>query len=287
MRTANEVIHIDVQINNSEALSSISELIQGLQTLNITTKDVGFLIRQIGTVMQDTEGSTNNFRANIVTLSGVLNILNAGFGESGGEVRSLMNAIMSTNVATTVLSGTMTFFKTLQFFTMTAVNLLNGRITLQAAAFQVTAVAVLAVTAAVAGAVSIFNLFRNSSDEQRQETERLNGEIDRLSASLDENKRASEENARAYDQNMKAIEANAESVHNQMSQLQQLAGQEELSAAEKVKMNHLIEQLNGSVDDLNLAYDEETGLLNMTEDAMMEKVNAYLDVNDNISLLTQ
>lgn len=72
----------------------------------------------------------------------------------------------------------------------------------------------------------------------------------------------------------------AEAYANEMltDELYSLAGQSSLTADEKARMKNIVDQLNGSIDGLNLVLDEETGQLNLTEDAVKDLITQKLEL---------
>jgi tape measure domain-containing protein len=123
---------------------------------------------------------------------------------------------------------------------------------------------------ALAGAtVAVVKWFNRSSKEAKQlkkETEALGEATEDLNKSIDET-------AAVYENNQKEMDITAKSTQDLADKIDKLARKENKSAAEKQLLANYIEQLNGSVEDLNLAYDEEADALNMSSKELRARVD--------------
>lgn len=74
--------------------------------------------------------------------------------------------------------------------------------------------------------------------------------------------------------------AKAEAQANQTlaDELYDLAAKEELTAENKERMKTIVDQLNESISNLNLKFDEETGQLNLTKDAVYKLIQAKMEL---------
>ena len=99
-------------------------------------------------------------------------------------------------------------------------------------------------------------------------------ETERLTARQYELKEAAAGAAAGFRDNMTGIQRQAEHYRGLADSVARLSAQQRLSAGEMQTLHWHIEELNSSVPGLSLAFDEQTGALNMTVDAM----NAYLAV---------
>lgn len=123
---------------------------------------------------------------------------------------------------------------------------------------------------ALAGAtVAVVKWFNRSSEEAEQ----LKNETEELSKATDELNDSIEDSTDAYQDNQKDIESTARANEDLADRVEDLASKENKSAAEKKMLTQYIEQLNGSVKDLNLAYDEEADALNMSSKELRARVD--------------
>lgn len=104
--------------------------------------------------------------------------------------------------------------------------------------------------------------------EASQETEDKVSELSSTLQDLSDNAASRIESAEAEAYANKAL---ADELYN-------LAGQTELTNTEKERMKDIVDQLNGSVDGLNLKFDEEKGTLNLTRDAVEELITKKLEL---------
>lgn len=85
---------------------------------------------------------------------------------------------------------------------------------------------------------------------------------------------AAKEMSEANDQNVASIEATSEKAEFYADQLDQLSEKENKTAQDKQLIQAYVDQLNESVDGLNLTYDAETDKLSETTDAIYTKIDA-------------
>jgi tape measure domain-containing protein len=133
--------------------------------------------------------------------------------------------------------------------------------------------------ALVAGTVAIVKWFRQTSAEAEQ----LKEDTEALGEATDELNDGLESSAQAYADQQKQTRAAAEANEYLAGRVEDLASKENKSAAEKQMLNDYIRELNGSVNNLNLAYDEEANALNMSSEeiatriGLMEEQTSYND----------
>src|SRR5690625_7519542 len=77
--------------------------------------------------------------------------------------------------------------------------------------------------------------------------------------------------AEAHEGNITEINASAEANQELAEKIEELAEKENKSAAEKALLQDYTEQLNESVDGLNLAYDEEADALSMSSEKLQAR----------------
>lgn len=78
----------------------------------------------------------------------------------------------------------------------------------------------------------------------------------------------------AHEQEIQSIEAQYGSAEMYVQKLDELSQKENKSATDKKLMQTYVDQLNSSVKGLNLSYDAEKDKLNMSKDAIYEKIDA-------------
>lgn len=84
-----------------------------------------------------------------------------------------------------------------------------------------------------------------------------------------------EESKTAYEETVKETEDETDAVIELVNETIVLAKKTGRSADETAVLKANVESLNNSIDGLNLAYSEETGLLNMSTEALEKKAKAY------------
>lgn len=143
---------------------------------------------------------------------------------------------------------------------------------------------------ALAGAaVAVVKWFKRSTEEGekfKKEAEELSGVTDELVDSVNRN-------ADSYEENTKNIELASKKNDELAQTVENLASKENLSAGEKEMLKQHIEELNGSIEGLNLAYDEEADALNMSSQELqarielMKETEAGLAAQERLTEITQ
>lgn len=112
-------------------------------------------------------------------------------------------------------------------------------------------------------------------------TAKANKENDEMYQKIKKNKDAIaelndtvKENDDAYADNIASAKANAKVLGNMADKLYQLNDKENKSVSEKCKMQAIVEELNQSMPELNLAIDEQTGKLNLNKKAVEDGITA-------------
>src|SRR5699024_7896475 len=118
----------------------------------------------------------------------------------------------------------------------------------------------LGVGALVTGAIALVKWFKRSSEEG----ERLKSETEGLANSTEELSDSIEDSSKAYKDNIKESKASTQANTELAEKVQDLAEKENKSASEKRLLTDYIEQLNSSVEGLNLSYNEEADALSMS-----------------------
>ena len=145
---------------------------------------------------------------------------------------------------------------------MGAVNLANPWILALAA---ITA-ASFAIKSAVDNMDVVGNVYAEFTDEQQKVIDN----VDKLAQKMSESRAD-------YEENTKAIEDNEKQVQALVDRLYDLDSVQGKDAAQKAEMSAIVDELNSSVEGLNLQYDEQTGKLNKTRDAVDELCESYFE----------
>src|SRR5699024_7506794 len=107
--------------------------------------------------------------------------------------------------------------------------------------------------------------------------EELSNRTNDLSDSVKESEKAYKDQQHELDVTTRKHSELADKVTN-------LAEKEKLSASEKQKLNDYIQDLNGSIEGLNLTYDEEAQALSMTSEQIAERIELMRDLEGVLSV---
>ncbi len=131
---------------------------------------------------------------------------------------------------------------------------------------------VLVTTAIVAGTTALV-AYASSAGEASEESKRLAEMNQKVCDSAKEVSEATGNLIGDYKENNAQLQAQGEYTRVLAGRIQKLAGKEKLSNEEKEVMQGYITELNELIPDLNLAYDEQAGKLNRTNEQMEEYLN--------------
>lgn len=145
---------------------------------------------------------------------------------------------------------------------MGAVNLANPWILALAA--------ITAASFAIKSAVDNMDVVGNVYAEFTAEQQKVIDNVDKLAQKMSESRED-------YEENTKAIEDNEKQVQALVDRLYDLDSVQGKDAAQKAEMSAIVDELNSSVEGLNLQYDEQTGKLNKTRDAVDGLVDSYFE----------
>lgn len=137
----------------------------------------------------------------------------------------------------------------------------------------------LGIGALVGAVVGIVKWFRRSTEEAKQlkaDTEELGEASNKMTDSLNST-------SEAYKESQKDIKATAEANQDLANRIGELAEKENKSAAEKQMLANYIDQLNGSVEGLNLAYNEEANALSMSSEELQARVDLMKEQEASIA----
>lgn len=126
-------------------------------------------------------------------------------------------------------------------------------------------------------------------NKETDASKKLNKEQDKLAESTNNLTDAAKHNAENRKDNLSNIGSTSTAYQKMADELVNLAGIEKKSAGEKALLKSNVESLNKSVDGLNIAYDEETGRLNMSTEQMKARIATFQQqetVNESQQQLT-
>ena len=125
-------------------------------------------------------------------------------------------------------------------------------------------VAAVAIGALVGGVTLLDKTLRKTHPEMYE----LSNAIEDCSAKNEDLRKSLEESAEAYNETMESAEAQGVALDNLSDKLFSLSGSYSGSIAEQRRMEAICDELNGSIEGLNISFDAQTGAINMTEDAL-------------------
>ena len=134
-----------------------------------------------------------------------------------------------------------------------------------------------AVTAAVVAFKSYKDLQTDLIDETADSYATFSAEQQEVIDKTNDTAAALNASRQEYENNVKAIELDEKQTALLVDRLYDLDGIQSKDAAKKAEMAAIVDQLNGSVEGLNLKYDEQTGKLNKTKDAVDQLVSSYFE----------
>ncbi|MCM3620515.1 tape measure protein [Sutcliffiella horikoshii] len=146
-----------------------------------------------------------------------------------------------------------------------AVHILNVAIKVLLGPIGWATLALGALVGAVVGVVKWFNRASEDSKRLSKETEDLGNANDELKNSLDNS-------SKAYKDNQREIENTAANNKDLIKRIEELSEKENKSVGDKQLLKTYIDELNGSITDMNLAYDEEADALNLSSEQIQARV---------------
>jgi len=122
--------------------------------------------------------------------------------------------------------------------------------------------------ALVGATIAVVKWFKRSSDE----ADRLNEETEELADSNNALVDSIDKTSEAYKENQSEINNSAKVNEDYAKKIDELSGKENKSAADKALLSSYVEELNGSVEGLNLTYDEESDALSESSDQIKARI---------------
>lgn len=130
-------------------------------------------------------------------------------------------------------------------------------------------IAIAAIGVLVTGTIALVKWFNRATEDG----ERLGAETEALSESTESMNSALEDSSRQYERNLENIESSAAANKDLADRITELSEKENKSAADKEMLGAYVEQLNGQVQDLNLAYDEEADMMNLSSEQIGKRLD--------------
>lgn len=134
-----------------------------------------------------------------------------------------------------------------------------------------------AVAALAVGLKSYIDLQTSLIDETSESYAEFTAEQQKVIDNVDKLAQKMSESREDYEENTKAIEDNEKQVQALVDRLYDLDSVQGKDAAQKAEMSAIVDELNSSVEGLNLQYDEQTGKLNKTREAVDELCESYFE----------
>lgn len=131
---------------------------------------------------------------------------------------------------------------------------------------------VVAVATAVTAATAAIAIYANVAGEASEESQKMAEANQRVCDSANEVAESSKDLISSYADSNAEMQAQSEYAKTLAGNIEELAEKENLSNSEKSVMQQYVAQLNELVPGLNLAYDEQTNALSMTN----EQIETYL-----------
>lgn len=120
----------------------------------------------------------------------------------------------------------------------------------------------------VAGGVALVKWLNRSTEEG----EKLAKQTDDLAESTSGLTDEVETNTKEYEKQIRRTEASAKANTDLAQKIEELTSTENLNTKQKKELQETIDQLNGEVEGLNVAYDEEAKALNMSSEEMQKRI---------------
>lgn len=195
------------------------------------------------------------------------------FLDASASLNKLADAADDAKIKQLALSGQLNL-------SQIAVAVLTGKISLATAAQTAwnTVIkanplgALLTVITLVSGAVAIL---KDAFEDTEPEFESLQYQIDSLKEANDELKQSVSDSRKELKESTRDIESNAIESQSLISSLMRLSENYKGTTFEQERMSFMVSRLNELNEGLNLTFDEQTGALNMTKQAMEDYIAAY------------
>lgn len=130
-------------------------------------------------------------------------------------------------------------------------------------------------TAAIGALVAVGATLWKWFNKETEASKKLNKEQKELTDSTQTLADSTKQNNLNREESVQSIESNTKAYKEMAVSVDELAQKEGKTRGEKKLLKDQVEQLNTAYEGLNLKYDEETGKLSMSADAIKAKIEAY------------
>ena len=215
---------------------------------------------ELGVSLRDMSEALGEFATNAIgTAEKALPMLINGLTwllENGEIVAGLIGGVTSAKVAYTVATEAATVAQKL---------------------FNVTANAnpYIFLASAIAGAIGAVTLYAKTADNSVAQLTESTKKLTDASKKLNDDTAIS---AQKRGEVRAGYENEKEACIKLVNELDELQSKTELTASEQARQAAIVDELNTAIPDLNLCIDEQTGLTNMSTDALLENIDAHMEL---------
>ena len=280
--TAIHTIQGNLGVTGTTAKEAATTFSGSMQSMRSAASNLlGHLSTGTGNIDEDVkalEDTAITFGGN---LTGMLSKINSGLSESEGAVGALYNATKSLAVITAAYFATLKLTAAIKGLQGMNAAMIQGKLLAKAMnvemAIMANGPAIIVAAAAAAGMLA-----KSAIDKQTDAIQEIEKEYDGLSEKIKKTvDEASSLASEAHEMKNRFSEATDESEEQAASleamtdKLYKLNEAEKLSNEDKAEMQALVEQLNESVPELNLALDEQTGHILNQRSEVDKLVDSY------------
>lgn len=177
-----------------------------------------------------------------------------------------MSALTAKNIVIGLLTGSLTLNTAATLLQAKAVVVLSGALKFITGPIGWV---VLGIGALVTAGVALVKWFNKASEDGGK----LTSETEDLATANESLADTVESSADAYKKNQSDIQATADANSDLIAKIEELYAVEDKTSAQKKELSAYVEQLNGSMDGLNLAYSEEADMLNQSGEYLQQRVD--------------
>nr|WP_319218578.1 tape measure protein [uncultured Trichococcus sp.] len=177
-----------------------------------------------------------------------------------------MSALTAKNVVVGLLTGSLTLNTAATLLQAKAVVVLSGALKFITGPIGWVVLGIGALVTAGVALVKWFNKATEDGAKLTSETEDLATANESLADTV-------ESSADAYKKNQSDIQATADANSDLIAKIEELYAVEDKTSTQKKELSAYVEQLNGSMAGLNLAYSEEADMLNQSSEYLQQRVD--------------
>lgn len=141
--------------------------------------------------------------------------------------------------------------------------------------------AIAGVTLLVSGAMAVYKWLTAETAAYKEQS----AAVEELADTQQSLKQSMDSSAQSYTNSVKSLNAETDAAKKLAAQILELQRKENQSAADKALLASYVAQLNGQMEGLNLAYDEENNLLNLNADQIEEYIDAKQQIAESNALI--